>query len=587
MVLVALAATSEAAWCDSRQRGESAQIVDGTAVPYDSRWSPVERAAWTQITVGRDVRLSGPCPDWHAEGSQPDADVDSSAYTLRGGFLRQIMTEEPYRTLTSARPIAITGARIVGNVVVDGGRSKAAVTIECSTLEGHMLFVARELDRPLKLFRVQTTEAVEFRDVVARSDLIVQRSDVESLWIIKSRVDGSLSFRGTRVRSTTRIAGAELGHGPLMGCRIISNTLSGDGCYGRYGRTEIISVATRQSMELDRSVFSDDVLLQAVDIGGTLLARQVEHAKAFTIMGGTIAGSLQLDGGTSHGLVHIEGLRVEAGLALRKGSYPDVSILATEVIRGLDFRASKLRRLDVSATIVEGELRLGMEGGEVDWGAPGDDAHFVARNTRVSSLQDTKATWPPWLNRELDGFEYEHLGGFENPSDETPYLRGAEWFKQWLNGDESYSPQPYRHLSALLRKEGQTEAANAILYEAKERERMGLPWTNTHRLWLEVLRWSVGYGVGLRALYVLGWMAMFALIGWLVGLWSTRGQHLSPCTLLWFSVSYTVPGFGVAKEDEADVKVPLGARNWFYIQRLICYVLALIAGAAAVGIVRP
>ena len=82
-------------------------------------------------------------------------------------------------------------------------------------------------------------------------------------------------------------------------------------------------------------------------------------------------------------------------------------------------------------------------------------------------------------------------------------------------------------------------------------------------------------------------MAVFALVGWVVAMCATRGRRPSPWSLLWYSVSYTVPGFSVAKDDEADVKVSLRARSWFYAQRLICYGLALLAGAAALGIVQP
>ena len=586
LVVIVVSSMSASARSESHERREILRS-GGVAEGYDAGWTASERWAWTQISAGGEVKLSGPCPDWQAVFGQPSGEVDSSAYTLRGEFLRQIMTAHPYRNLTTERAISITGARIVGDVIVDGGQSKASVTIACSTIEGQMRFVAREMVRPLKLFRVRMTKGVELDEVTARSDVIVQRSDVESVRITQSRIDGSLSLRGTRVRSGTRIAGAEIGHGPLMGCAITRNTQDDDGCHGLYGRTEIISVATRLSMELDRSVFFDEFVLQAVDVGGTLLARQVEHTKAFTIMGGTISGRLQMDGGTSHGPVNVEGVRVEEGMDFRKGNYPDVAILSSEVIQHLDFRASKLRRLDLSATTVRGELRLGVKGGEVNWGVPGDDAHFVARNTRVNSLQDTEATWPAWLSRELDGFEYEKLGGLEDPPGDSPYLRGAEWFQQWLAGDESYSPQPYRHLSEMLRREGQTEAANAILYDAKEQERKSLPWYVSDRLWLEVLRWSVGYGVGLRALRALVWMTVFALVGWVVAMCATRGQHPSPWSLLWYSVSYTVPGFSVAKDDEADVKVSLRVRSWLYVQRLICYGLALLAGAAALGIVQP
>ena len=82
-------------------------------------------------------------------------------------------------------------------------------------------------------------------------------------------------------------------------------------------------------------------------------------------------------------------------------------------------------------------------------------------------------------------------------------------------------------------------------------------------------------------------MAAFALVGWVVTMCATRGRRASPWSLLWYSVSYTVPGFSVANDDEPDVKLSLRARSWLYAQRLICYGLALLAGAAALGIVQP
>ena len=45
----------------------------------------------------------------------------------------------------------------------------------------------------------------------------------------------------------------------------------------------------------------------------------------------------------------------------------------------------------------------------------------------VGGLQDTEASWPAWLKRELDGFEYETLGGSTVESENTAHLRGAAW----------------------------------------------------------------------------------------------------------------------------------------------------------------
>ncbi len=305
------------------------------------------------------------------------------------------------------------------------------------------------------------------------------------------------------------------------------------------------------------------------------------------MVGGVIRGRFEMPRAAVKGVMHLDGIIVRGGINLHDGTYRGVSVIGAEVGRQLDIRASDLRLLDLSGTTVQGALRFGSSDREVDWGSPAEDARVIAHNTRVETLQDTEDSWPPWLRRELDGFEYDNLGGHDSESEDTAYLRGTEWFIAWLAGDETYSPQPYRHLSALLRREGQREAASAILFEAKERERTALPRGSWHRWWLGVQRLTVGYGVGLKAFYALFWMAGFGVLGWVFACCATRKQTVSRCTLFWYSMSYTVPGFSLSNQDKVTLPGFWFWRSWFYVQRLICYALALVAGAAAVGVVQP
>ena len=586
------------AWCDSHQRGERDRAAD--FMQDDLGWSAVEERVWEDISSRRKVNLSGPCPDWKAAEVQPTGDIHTSAYTIRGLFLRQILTEDRFRPTTSERPITVTGARIVGDVVIEGGQSQESVTIACSTIEGQIRIVAREMDRPLRLISVQSTGSLVLTDIHARSDVLIERSDFPTVWVIQSRIDGTLSLRGSQVRDSLIVASTIVGHGPILGCRYDPAGTPPDDCRTRYGKTDFRSVETRGLMTLDRSLFVEELGLQEVSVGGSILARNVVLAKGFELLGGTIEGRLQMDGSRASGEIYLEALTLGDSVHIRGSIFPDLSIVGVHVGRDVDFRKSKLRRVNLSGTVVHGALRLADPGQEVDWSSlaeaqsvlsdnvrediVGGGAHFIARNTRVGVLQDTKEAWPAWLRRELDGFEYDKLGGLWNSSDTAPYLRGAKWFKEWLGADESYSPQPYRHLSAVLRREGQRAVATEILYEAYERERRALPLWDGNRIWLEILRYAVGYGVGLKTLRALSWMGMLALIGWVVGVHATRRRSVSSWTLLWHSVSHTVPGFAIAKRDY--VPMSLRARSWFYMQRLICYALALIAAAAATGIIQ-
>ena len=105
-----------------------------------------------------------------------------------------------------------------------------------------------------------------------------------------------------------------------------------------------------------------------------------------------------------------------------------------------------------------------------------------------------------------------------------------------------------------------------------------------------LLRLSIGYGVGLRAFYALGWMALFAVLGCLVFTrHATRKDEDDKIAgfrdRFWYSMTFTVPGFTLVAGDELTVS--RRAQCWLYFQRLVCFVLALLAGAAAIGIIRP
>ena len=536
--IVAITAPLQAS-CDSHQRGE--KVRSGVAIAHQegSHWTALERWAWTQIAAGRAVRLPGTCPDWQHTGKSSGGKVDPSAYTLSGRFVRQVLTEPMSSAIPVDRPLIIRGARITGDVELDGGVSRVPLIVDCSMIEGTVSFEEWEFLRRFEFSRVRVSKSLEFYDVEARSGITVRQSDVDLIQIMRSRIDHDLSLRATRVRSLLKIVSTTVGHALLMGCDV---RLPESSRCATYGRTEFIDVVTSGALDLIGSQFPNVVRFEGLDVGGSLLARNADYLNVLQIVDGVVDGRL-------------------------------------------DISSSRLRSLDLSGTTVRGELRVGSPKQEINWDGPGDAARFIARNTRVGRLHDTRSSWPALLRREFDGFEYGKLSGLDGGLGKSAYLRRVEWFKTWLAGDDSYSPQPYRHLSKLLRREGQWESADAILYEARERERAALSWRDLRRWWLEFLRWSVGYGVGLKALCALLWMAGFAGLGWIVGCCATRGRRVSPLTLLWYSVSFTVPGFGVVSDDEVTVSTL--ARSWFYLQRLFCYALALVAGAVVVGIVEP
>ena len=578
---IAAATTPFAGWCDSQQPAEQSRSGLADVNHDDPRWTAIERRAWAQITAGREVRLPGTCPDWQVTDQPSGDEADFSTHTLSGRFVQQILTEPLSRAIPIDRPLVIRGARIAGDVEIENGVSPAPLIVDCSSIEGSITFEEWEFQKRVEFSRVRVMNSIQFFDVEAQSRVTIRNSDVDRVLLMRSRIDSDLSLRQTRVRTELKLVSTSVGASLLMGCDVRSL----DSRCASYGGTYFLNVATLYGIDLIGSLFSDEVRFEEIYVGAGFLARDVVYLKGLSILGGVVHGQFHMPRTDVQGLLHIDGIDVRRGMDLHDGTYGRVNILGSEVGRRLDIRASSLRSLDLSGTTVRGPLRLASPGRRVDWGSPRAEPHFIAQNTRVETLQDTEDSWPRWLGREFDGFEYDNLGGHSSGTEDAAYLRGSEWFKAWLAGDETYSPQPYRHLSALLRREGQREAASAILFEAKERERAALPWRSCHRWWLEFLRWTVGYGVGLKALRGLGWMAGFALFGWgIAWLATTRQRRVTLCTLFWYSLSYTVPGFSLSKRDEFTLP---RWRSWFYVQRLLCYALALVAGAAAVGVVQP
>ena len=577
---IAAATTPLAGWCDSQQPAEQSQSGIAGVNHDDPRWTAIERRAWAQITAGHEVRLPGTCPDWQVTDQPSGDEADFSTYTLSGRFVQQILTEPLSRAIPIDRPLVIRGARIAGDVEIESGVSPAPLIVDCSSIEGGITFEEWEFQKRVEFSRVRVMNSIQFFDVEAQSRVTIRNSDVDRVLLMRSRIDSDLSLRQTRVRTEVKLVSTSVGASLLMGCDVRSR----DSRCASYGGTYFLNVATRYGIDLIGSLFSDEVRFEEVYVGAGFLARDVVYMKGLSILAGVVHGQFHMPRTDVQGLLHIDGIDARRGMDLHDGTYGRVNILGSEVGRWIDLRASSLQSLDLSGTTVRGELRLASPGRPVDWGSKRTDAHFVARNTRVETLQDTEDSWPCWLKREFDGFEYDNLGGYGTDSEGTAYLRGSEWFKAWLAADETYSPQPYRHLNALLRREGQREAANSILFEAKQRERTALPWNSGHRWWLEFLRWTVGYGIGLNALRGVAWMAGFGMFGWGLAWLATRQRAVSLRTLFWYSMSHTVPGFSLSNCDE--VTLPRW-RSWFYVQRLLCYALAIVAGAAAVGFIQP
>ena len=567
-------------WCGIQHQVGQFKSGSITLNNTNSPKTEVEQWALEQISQGNEVRLPGMCRDWRTPDEKLSEISDPSLYTLSGKFVAGILNAQPFSEFVARPSIKIFGARIVGDIVLEGGATHVPIVIECSTVEGNITFQDWRFLEGLEISKVRVTGLLKIYDFEARSLVALTESDINRVEILRSKFSRDLSFRRSNIRRELKIVSTDVSGSLLMGCYY------SDPEHWRcatYGRTVFLNVDVLNGLDMIGSQFVDDVSFQEINFGGSVLARNVDFLKGMTVRGGEVKGEFQLFGSTVRGPIDIRGIIVQGGMNLNDGEFSDVSIIRTNIKRYITFNSSKLRLLNLEGTIVQGELNMGTQNKVIKWNNSKGDAQFIARNTRVESLHDSADSWLDFLSLELDGFEYDRLSGFTD-SGESAYLRGAQWFKDWLERDKTYSPQPYTHLNKVLRREGQKVTAAEILYTAKEIERKALASFDVNRLWLEFLRLSIGYGLGLKAFRVFVWIMLFVILGWFVAMCATRKRDVSSWTLFWYSVSYTLPGLAELK---GEVSVSQRATRWFCFQRLICSALASLAAVAAAGLVQP
>ena len=150
----------------------------------------------------------------------------------------------------------------------------------------------------------------------------------------------------------------------------------------------------------------------------------------------------------------------------------------------------------------------------------------------------------------------------------------------WLERDENFSPQPYHHLAKLFRAAGQIEKADDILYAGREHEReraTGSKWWG-----LTLLNATIGYGYGTRYFFALFWMVAFVMLGAVVLRTSGQGRANKIPWGLSYSLDHLLPIIELRKYHYDQIQLAGWARYYFYLHKLMGYVLAsfLIAGLA-------
>lgn len=259
--------------------------------------------------------------------------------------------------------------------------------------------------------------------------------------------------------------------------------------------------------------FEGDLIMDSIAIHRDLIMRgNLEFFKIVDIHNAVIDKELEINGAAFHSLLSMNHIKIKRNLTIQNSNFKKhIEILFSNIDKNLEISNGYFPSVYLDGSQINGQLLLVSQKDQpAHWH---EEAILSLHNTKVLTFQDLPYSWPDEL--ELDGFTYQLLGGFkQKKTDDIKIVsRDSTWFLNWLEKQKKYTPQPYEQLASILQKAGYKEKASDILYESKERERKEIA-KGWYKLWLFFLNWLIGYGLGLRLLYLpLFWVMIFTVIG--------------------------------------------------------------------------
>jgi hypothetical protein len=335
----------------------------------------------------------------------------------------------------------------------------------------------------------------------------------------------------------------------------------------------------------------------ALQVGGFLLMHSDGENKAsfkeVRLGGAKITGPVDMTGASIDGALNANALQVGGSLFMLDAHCAQaVNMVFAHIDGSLDLRGATLAGLDLSGASIAGDLRLGGSYKAAVWsGKNGEPGTLTLHNTHAGNLMDAKEAWPAQGHLHLDGFSFNHLGGYKGETGPDMRARGLDWWDNWARRDPKYSPAPYTQLAAALTNAGDREAANEIRYLGRVRIReteKGLAY-----VWSGFLQYVAGFGIGTYTFWVLYWVIGISLAGAAL-LWTKvpAAKAHGPFWCFGASLARLLPVIEINKEfsaffDDPERKRLTGWQSFiFNAMAIVGFVLGAILLAAVSGLTQ-
>jgi uncharacterized protein YjbI with pentapeptide repeats len=515
----------------------------------------------------------------------------------------------------------INGIEVGAPLVMGGGAEFDEVDLRSAKIGSQMSMTGSKFSGYLNMNGIEVGRALfmdggaEFGEVDLRSAKIGGQISMTG-----SKFAGRIAMDSAEVGGSLFMdGGAEFGVVDLRSAKIggqislVSSKFTGnlhldsaavDGSLLMYGGAEFNEMDLRGAkiggeITMIGSKFRGRVGMDSAEVGGSLFMADGAEFDEVDLSSAKIDGQIFLAGSKFTGMLDMDSADVGGSVvawvsAFERGA--GWSLVFAKIGSNLDLSGATMTNLDLTGTRIGGELRLGNAIGQdaPEWR---EGSRMTLRNTEAGAVQDREDSWPEML--DLAGFMYRRLGGFGAEGTADIAKRSSAWFIEWLARGPTYSSQPYEHLAEVLRKGGQAEKADEILYAGRERQRLelqerlvageGSPEAWLDFFWKSALHAVIGYGYKVHRTFY--WIAFFVVFGAVVIWWSRQfsrhrnGTGAAGTTALEYSIDMLLPIVELRKQ-HYDIDLAGFVRYYFYVHKLMGFVLVSFLIAGLSGLTR-
>ena len=334
------------------------------------------------------------------------------------------------------------------------------------------------------------------------------------------------------------------------------------------GSLEVISSVIEGKLSLDEAVVDQSVDLSRSKISEADL-KNTDIGNVLSVQESTLSGTFDF-----------QSVNVGKSAYFRRTTVRDRFLGVFAKIGGhLDLRGARFSTdVNLSGMSIADYLYLSDGEQKVAW----DKGVFLdLSGASARTIGDSADTWPSTF--DISGMQFSHVAG------QRIQERTSDWATTWLSGQKPYHGQPYRQLANILESMDESQQAEDVRFESKERQRERHFEQGRFLRWigLSILKFTIGYGIGqgyFRAsaiflgLWILGVAMLF--FAWKKPIWC---GYISSVWISWavYSFGKLLPIIDIDRRNQ-DVVLKGGALYYFYFHSIAGFLLAsiLIAGFA-------